>query len=222
MESLEVFKCPKCEKEYFSKKAFASHKGKCGKVCLNQYSKAKLLGLEKPSLSEESRRKISKANTGEKNPSKRKEVRAKISSKMSGKNNPACREDVRAKISESMKRAHQENRAGTFPTRKNCEHSWPERWLIGVLEKEFGFIENKDYETEFYFHKQFLDFAWPKRKLCIEVDGEQHKRFQDRVEADKRKNENLKKEGWRLLRLDWSYVCNNTQESVKQILDFLR
>ena len=45
---------------------------------------------------------------------------------------------------------------------------------------------------------------------------------QDRIDADKRKDENLKKEGWKLLRINWSYVCNNTQDSIKQIVDFLK
>ena len=131
-------------------------------------------------------------------------------------------DEDKKQISERMKKAHAEGRAGTFPSRKNCEHSWPEKWLIGVLNKELGLIEDKDYKTEYFFHKQFLDFAWPDRKLCIEIDGEQHKRFQDRIDADKRKNENLERDGWSLLRLDWSYVCNNTQSVIKQILDFLR
>ena len=51
-----------------------------------------------------------------------------------------------------MKKAHLEGRADSFPSRKNCEHSYPEKWLIGVLERELGLIENKDYETEYYFH----------------------------------------------------------------------
>ena len=131
-------------------------------------------------------------------------------------------EETKRKISEGMRKAHNEKRAGTFPTRKNCEHSWPEKWLINVLKRELGFIECKDYQTEFYFYKQFLDFAWVEKKLCIEIDGEQHNRFQDRIDADKRKDENLKKEGWKLLRINWSYVCNNTQDSIKQIVDFLK
>ena len=131
-------------------------------------------------------------------------------------------QEAKKKISDSMKKAHLEGRAGSFPSRKNCEHSYPEKWLIGVLERELGLIENKDYETEYYFHKQFLDFAFPERKLCIEVDGEQHERFEDRKLMDAKKEENLKAEHWKLLRLKWSNVCNDTQFYVQQILDFLK
>ena len=130
-------------------------------------------------------------------------------------------ESSRKKISESMKKAHAEGRAGSFPSRKNCEHSYPEKWLIKVLNQELGLIEDKDYETEYFFHKQFLDFAWPERKLCIEIDGEQHERFAERKLNDIRKNENLKAENWKLLRLKWSDIYNNTQECIQQILNFL-
>lgn len=125
-------------------------------------------------------------------------------------------------ISEKMKKAHLEGRAGTFPSRKNCEHSYPEKWLIGVLNRELGFIEDKDYKTEYFFHKQFLDFAWPERKLCIEIDGQQHERFVERKLNDAKKDENLKAENWKLLRLRWSDICNNTQEYIQQILSFLK
>ena len=124
-------------------------------------------------------------------------------------------------ISENMKKAHAEGRAGTFPSRKKCEHSYPERWLISVLETHFNMKENIDYVTEFYFHKQFLDFAWVEKKLCIEIDGAQHKRFQDRIENDHKKDENLKNNGWKELRLDWTYVMHNTQEAIQKIKIFL-
>ena len=133
-----------------------------------------------------------------------------------------CSEETRKKLSESLKKAHAEGRAGTFPSRKNCEHSYPEKWLIGVLNRELGLIENKDYETEYYFCKQFLDFAWPQKKLCIEVDGQQHERFEYRKLMDAKKDENLKADNWKLLRLKWSDVCNDTQKCVQTILDFLR
>ena len=130
--------------------------------------------------------------------------------------------EARKKISDSMKKAHKEGRAGSFPSRKNCEHSYPEKWLINVLSQELGLIENKDYETEYYFHRQFLDFAWPDKKLCIEIDGEQHERFQDRKLSDLRKDKNLRDENWKLLRVRWSDICKDTQVWIQTIIDFLK
>lgn len=124
-------------------------------------------------------------------------------------------------ISENMKKAHKEGRAGCWKSRSKLEHSYPEKWLISVLKDKLNMTEGIDYKTELYFHKQFLDFAWPDKKLCIEIDGAQHKRFEDRIKNDERKNENLKNDGWEILRLDWAYVYHNTQASIKQIIEFL-
>lgn len=113
-------------------------------------------------------------------------------------------EEVKKKISESMKRAHKEGRAHNIgSSRWNNEHSYPERWLIRVLENEFQMIENKDYRTELPFGKFSLDFAWPDRKLCIELDGEQHERFKEQKKRDLEKDELLKENGWKELRINW-------------------
>lgn len=130
-------------------------------------------------------------------------------------------EESKKKLSEAMKLAHKEHRAGTFPTRKGKAHSYPECWLIKILKNELGMIENVDYETEKYFHGQFLDFAWPLTKKCIEIDGEQHDRFIERKLKDKQKEHNLKQENWKLLRIKWKDVYNDTQCWVEQILKFL-
>ena len=31
----------------------------------------------------------------------------------------------------------------------------------------------------------------------------------------------LKEDGWKLLRLDWKWVCNNTKEAIKLAKDFI-
>ena len=113
-------------------------------------------------------------------------------------------EEVKKKISESMKRAHKEGKAHNIgSSRWNNEHSYPEKWLIRVLENEFQMIENKDYRTEMPFGKFSLDFAWPDRKICIELDGDQHNRFEEQKRRDKEKDELLKESGWRELRINW-------------------
>lgn len=233
MENI-IFKCEYCDREFVTKNALSSHRGKCRKN--PNFNEKKLGGIK----SLEAKKEWSEKRKGIcfepfiecycefcNRTFNRKS--AKTLHEKSCSNNPnrvkghatILSEESKKKISESMKKAHKEGRAGTFPTRKNCEHSYPEKWLIGILEREFGFIENKNYITEFNFHKQFLDFAWPEKKICIEIDGEQHERFQERIEADKRKDENLKNEGWKELRIKWSFICNNTQESIKIIKDFL-
>ena len=106
--------------------------------------------------------------------------------------------------SEKVKLAHKEGRAHNIgSSRWNNEHSYPEKWLIRVLENEFQMIENKDYRTELSFGKFSLDFAWPDKKLCIELDGEQHEKFEEQKRRDKEKDALLKERGWRELRISW-------------------
>jgi very-short-patch-repair endonuclease len=62
-----------------------------------------------------------------------------------------------------------------------------------------------DAEMQYHVDRYFLDFAWPKSKIYIEIDGEQHYEDQGVVQHDKERTENLAKSGWRLLkRIRWS------------------
>lgn len=63
----------------------------------------------------------------------------------------------------------------------------------------------------------FLDFAWPEKKFCIEIDGEQHERFQEQKERDIEKDRLLKEEDWTELRVSWSRVCKNAQRFIDAV-----
>lgn len=78
-------------------------------------------------------------------------------------------EEQKKKLSESMKKAHAEGRAGSFPSRKGCEKSYPEKWFESVIKNRF---EDQNYEIEYHLGKYFLDFAWPQKKRFIEIDGQ--------------------------------------------------
>lgn len=223
METIK-YKCSFCNREFGTKNACNSHKGKCKQNPnakrqqpskkwyeamhkrkgngSNQYTKAKELGLPKPELSEEARKKISNALKGDKNPSKRK--------------------DVKEKISASMKKAHTEGRAHNIgECRWNNEPSYPEKWFMKVLKNEFGLEKNKDYETEFSFHRFSLDFAWPDKKLCIEIDGEQHERFQEQKQRDVEKDKLLKEEGWKEIRKPWKEIFNEPKTFIEEVKNFI-
>ena len=116
-------------------------------------------------------------------------------------------EEMRIRISESMKKAHEEGRAWNIgKSRWNNEPSYLEKWFMTVIENEF---EDKNYVREYPFHKFSLDFAWVEKRICIEIDGEQHERFEDQKLRDKEKDELLAKEGWKELRIKWKDCCNN-------------
>lgn len=131
-------------------------------------------------------------------------------------------EETKKKISESMKKAQKEGRAYNIgQSRWNNEHSIPEKWLIKVLKNDFNQIENIDYKTEMSFYRYALDFAWPEKKLCIEIDGKQHLYDEKQIARDKEKDRLLKEDGWKELRLKWGYIVKNTQEALKIITNFL-
>jgi len=127
--------------------------------------------------------------------------------------------ETREKISKSMKRAHNEGRAHNIgECRWNNEPSYPEKWFMTVIDNEF---DDKNYVREFPFYKFSLDFVWKDKKKVIEIDGEQHYRDEKQILRDKQKNEFLKNDGWKLLRLDWRWVFHNSKEAIKQAKEFI-
>lgn len=131
-------------------------------------------------------------------------------------------EETKKKISESMKRSQKEGKAYNIgQSRWNNEHSRSEKWLINVLKNEFNQFENIDYKTEMSFYRYALDFAWPEKRICIEIDGNQHLYDEKQIERDKEKDKLLKEEGWKELRIKWGYIVKNTQDAIKLIGDFI-
>ena len=210
-----IYMCPYCNKEYNSKNAWCSHKGKC-RLNPDYVEKLKKPRSDKGKhLSEEHRDKIKKG------------VQRAISEgkkydgfSWRGKKHT---EEEKKKISKGMKKAHFEGRAHNIgECRWNNEPSYPERWLMRVLKNEFNLEKDKDYKMEYPFYRFSLDFAWPEEKLCIEIDGEQHERFQEQKDRDLEKDKLLKKEGWKELRKPWRVIFNNPKafiEEVKILLD---
>lgn len=131
------------------------------------------------------------------------------------------------KFSDEFKRKHSEimkykHKLGIAPTlsdlRKKEIPSYPEQWLIKVIENE---KLNANYIREYKFHTFSLDFAWVDSKKVIEMDGRFHKTSQYQKDCDMRKDLLLKQEGWDELRIDWEYCCNNTLKVIEIIKKFL-
>ena len=132
--------------------------------------------------------------------------------------------EARAKISASLKKAHAEGRAHNIgESRWNNEPSYPEKWFMRVVENE---LKDKSYVKEFSFHRFSIDFAWPAKKVAIEIGGAQHylqnefglKQHARDVEKDKL----LKEEGWKELRTAWTEIYANPKDwilKVKSIVD---
>lgn len=210
MENI-IFKCEFCGREFGTKNACNSHRSKCKQNLnakpksekwleamhkrkghgTNQYIKAKELGIEVP----EEQKAHPKSWLGR-----------------------THTEEQKRKISESMKKAHADGRAHNIgECRWNNKPSYPEQWFMKVLKNEFGFEKGKDYTMELPFHRFSLDFAWPNKKICIEIDGEQHERFQEQKSRDIEKDKLLKEEGWKELRKSWKEIFNNPKDFIKEV-----
>ena len=126
-------------------------------------------------------------------------------------------EETKKKISETRKR---KIASGEIKIVRTLNHpSYPEQWLIDVLKNKFNMEDGKEYLRELNFHNYFLDFAWPERKLCIELDGRQHCE-EDRKRRDQLKDGLLKDEGWLEIRVDWGWVRTHTKQFVESLNDF--
>lgn len=126
-------------------------------------------------------------------------------------------DESKKRISLGMKKAISEGRATGWHKRKVGTKSYPEQWFEKVIQNEF---KDKDYVTELSVGKWFLDFAWKKKMLYIEIDGKQHN-DPDRAESDAKKDKFCKELGWKCLRLKWAYIVNNTQEAIRVAKDFI-
>lgn len=127
--------------------------------------------------------------------------------------------ETKLKVSNSMKKAIAEGRAKGWASTKQNKNgmSYPELWFENVINNEFI---DKNYEYNMQFFKYKLDFAWPHKKKCIEIDGSQHD-LPERKLSDSNKDKLLKENNWKILRLKWVYIFNNTKEAIKLAKDFI-
>lgn len=128
-------------------------------------------------------------------------------------------DEDREKVSIGMKKAHKEGRAWNIgKSRWKNDPSYPEKFFIKVIENEF---EDKNYIREYPFGIYSLDFAWPDKKKCIEIDGDQHQRYLEYIERDIRKDKFLTDNGWQVLRISWKEMYYNTKYEIKKCKDFI-
>ena len=134
-------------------------------------------------------------------------------------NNATWSLKTKKKISDGMKKAHLEGRAYTIGNndRKQNVFSRPEKWLNDVL------LNNKikSFSHEIRVGKYFLDFCDVLTKCCIEMDGEQHTRYPQKL-RDIEKDDYLKKNGYNLVRISWKDCYENSKEMANEIVQFAK
>ena len=127
--------------------------------------------------------------------------------------------ESKEKISNSMKKAHSEGRAWNIGmSRWNNEPSYPEKFFMKVIKNEFI---DKEYIREYPMGIYSADFAWEHKKKIIEIDGSQHQRFKEYIERDKRKDNYIISQGWKILRVSWQDMLKDTKKWINICREFI-
>ena len=99
-----------------------------------------------------------------------------------------------------------------FPSRKEKQPSWAEKTVMTI------FDERKiEYKRDFKINRFFGDFVFVDKKIVLEIDGKQHK---ERVEQDKKRDEIINKEGYKVIRIDW--IHKKLEEMTNKIDNFIK
>lgn len=92
--------------------------------------------------------------------------------------------------------------------------SYPEKYFKEVFDNE-----HIEYKQNYYQCGYFLDFAWPEKKIYLEVDGEQHYLDKRIVEHDKVRTQKLLENGWTCIeRVRWSEFKHLSNEKKSEYL----
>jgi len=203
-----LYKCPYCKKD-FSKKGLGFHiwkvhrEGQCKKI--KKYKRK--TPIWNKGLTKDTDNRVAKGALT-------------LSKTMTGTKRKPLSEEHKKTLSDKMKQAHKENRAHNIgKSRWNNEPSYPEKFFMKVIQNEF---DDKDYIREYAIGNYSMDFAWPHKMKAIEIDGQQHQRFDEYKKRDQKKDEFVKSKGWQILRLVWKDVFNNPKYWIKIANDFIR
>lgn len=126
-------------------------------------------------------------------------------------------EETKNKIREKMNKFFEENGNPGWKGRLWNELSYPEQYFKDVFEKE-----NIPLKFHLAIGKYELDFYNEDLRKYIEIDGDQHYRFQENIERDKRRDEYLEQLGWKGLRIKWSDFKKLNYEEKHNIIEQIR
>lgn len=127
-------------------------------------------------------------------------------------------EEVKQKLSLIQKERVKQGLNHGWMTSHSSKKSYPEEFFTKVIENEFS---DKNYKYNLLFYQYRLDFAWPHKKLCIEIDGSQHQRNKKQKQSDIKKDIKLYENGWKILRIKWIDMYNEPQKYIKQAKEFI-
>ncbi|MGH2839739.1 MAG: endonuclease domain-containing protein [Solirubrobacteraceae bacterium] len=67
-----------------------------------------------------------------------------------------------------------------------------------------------------------VDFLWPEQRLIVETDGNAFHSTRRSIERDRRKEADLVRAGYRVLRFTWSQIEHAPEEVVRMLRAALR
>lgn len=82
--------------------------------------------------------------------------------------------------------------------------SYAEEYFIRLFKKE----RLSNYKREHRVDKYFIDFAFIKKKIAVEIDGSHHWKNQEQLKSDECKDKILTDKGWTIFRVKWFNPVN--------------
>lgn len=129
--------------------------------------------------------------------------------------------DTKQKLSESMKLAHSEHRhPGWSLINVKKERSYPEQTLLKLL-TEYDICTKYTIVEQFPISRYLLDFALIDYKIDIEIDGQFHIIDSKCIEKDIKRDAFLIKNGWKIFRISWKELKNNTFNIMNELINFI-
>lgn len=189
------WKCPYCGEHCASRKLLSLHKEENHKDILEKQNGGWNKGLTK-----------------ETNASIKKGVETYRERVKSGEIIPSFKgrkhsEDVKRRLSENKRQYYKDN-PDKIPFRVwhySKGESYPEKYFREWLEKE-----GIPFQKEYAFGLYSLDFLIGN--INLEIDGDQHYRTQKAIDKDLRRNKELEDNGFKVIRIRWSYFQRFTKE----------
>lgn len=106
----------------------------------------------------------------------------------------------------------------SFAHSKNNGISWPEQFWMNVIQNEF---EDKNYTFQYQMGRFAIDFAWPHKKIALEIDGDQHYTQQEQKNRDKHKESLLCENGWTLIRIRWKAMFKDPKKFINDVKNLI-
>jgi very-short-patch-repair endonuclease len=97
--------------------------------------------------------------------------------------------------------------------------SYPEKLFLNKL-YELKWNEKFNIVREEPIFPYFIDFAFIDLKIAVEIDGSQHK-LEERKQSDIKKDKLLKKNGWRVLRIEATNLYHEIDKVFEQLDIFI-